>query len=74
MKPKIRKIERLYHRWGHRINLDAADCAIALADAGAIEVLEFNKVYQEVPNTELNEDQYDMFIMDILSDYKRGLR
>lgn len=73
MKPRIRQVRTLWHRYGHTIGLDSVDCLHALLDAGAVELVDADR-YRDTPSATVSRDEYHNTVLEALRDHKARVR
>ena len=66
MKPRIRPLSNLYHRWGAALGLTAEACARALSAAGLLRMLDRNHYSEVLPDPPLSLADWDALILRTL--------
>lgn len=71
MKPRIRPVKNLFHRWGLLINASPEVCAEALEGAGLIELSSDRQFYTETPKAlDLDPDRFDTVMLGAIIKYQ----
>ena len=69
MRPRIRHMSNLYHRWGRNLDLSAEEIAAVLEMNGLITLLDKNR-YREVERTKITLNEYESLVNDLLTEFK----
>lgn len=75
MKPRIRPLSNLYHRWGRRCGLSAYEVFEVLHANGIVEPVSTEQYREIVPNPPMKREAWDAYVAGILQRevFKRGL-
>jgi hypothetical protein len=71
MRPRIRPLSNLYHRWGRAAGLDAEQVADALEAAGIIERIGPDQ-YRETTRPKVPKPEFEQLIEAALKRYTNG--
>ena len=66
MKPRIRRLANLYHRWGRQLGLDAEQVAIALEHARLIERIDADRYRETVTSRKVSTADFEAEVSRIL--------
>ena len=70
MKPRLRPLSHLFHRWGRHVALDAETCALALTQAGIIQRIDATHYRENERDRSLPLSAYEQIVRDVLLTYK----
>lgn len=70
MRPRIRPLSNLYHRWGEALNLNAEDVFRALEASGLVERVSPDS-YRERTTKRVSRDDFERTVNKILQSYKQ---